>query len=159
MTEERSLYERVGGYDAIYQFAATALKRAMENPVVGHFWDHATEASLKHEHINFVDFLASQWGGSAQYRGKDMVTTHRGMGVAEEHWTAIFEALEVTFDDHNIPEELRVEIRASLQKFKPAIVGSPSYRSVVLANPDMDITKGMKSVGVIWPPKDGAASG
>jgi hemoglobin len=158
MSEERSLYERLGGYDAIYQFAATALKRAMENPVVGHFWDHSTEAMLYEEHINFVDFLASQWGGTARYRGKDMVTAHRGMGVTEEHWNAIFDVLEVCYNEYNMPQELREEVNASIRKFKPAIVGSPSYRSVVLANPDMDITKGMKSVGVIWPPKKGTTS-
>jgi len=31
------------------------------------------------------------------------------------------------------------------------VIGSPSYRDVVLAHPEMDPAKGMKSVGVIWP--------
>jgi hemoglobin len=151
--QEPSLYERLGGYDVIYEFAGVVLKRAMENPVIGHYWDHATEQSLYKEHINFVDFLASSWGGKAVYRGHDMVTAHRGMGVTKEHFEAVFDVVEGCYDEYDLPQDLRDEVTAFLRKYEPAIVGSPSYKSVILANRDMDISKGMKSVGVVWPPK------
>ena len=79
-----------------------------------------------------------------------MVTAHRGMGLTEVHWKAMFDCLEECYEEFALPQELRDEINASFERYKPAIVGSPSYRDVVLANPDMDITKGMKSVGVKW---------
>jgi hemoglobin len=149
-----SLYERLGGYDAIYAFASTVLKRAMQDETIGRYWDHATEASLYEEHINFVDFLCAHWGGETRYRGKEMVKAHRGMGITEEDWAALFDVvMEKCYDEYDLAPELRVEVTAFLQKFKPVVVGSPTYRSVVLANPDMDITKGMKSVGVVWPPR------
>ncbi|MEY8944785.1 hypothetical protein AB9K36_25655 [Klebsiella michiganensis] len=46
------------------------------------------------------------------------------------------------------------EVNAFLTQFKPAVIGSPSYRDVVLSHPDMDVTKGMKSVGIHWPKAD-----
>jgi len=153
-----SLYERLGGYDPISAFASTVLKRAMQDEVIGHFWNHATEASLYEEHINFVDFLCLHWGGETRYRGKDMVEAHRGMGVTEKDWDRLFSVvMEKCYDEYNLAPELREEVNAFLKKFKPVVVGSPTYRSIVLENPDMDITKGMKSVGVVWPPKPNRA--
>ncbi|MFF7777069.1 group 1 truncated hemoglobin [Streptomyces tanashiensis] len=151
-TETASLFDRLGGLKNIYAFCCVSMKHAIEHPAIGEFWQHATEAMIKEETLHLVDFLASRWGGPDAYRGKDMVTTHRGMGVTDEHWTAIFEAMETTYEEFGLPQELRDEINADLQKLKPAIVGSPAYRDVILEHPEIDIMKGMKSVGVIWPP-------
>lgn len=151
-----SLYERLGGYDAIYVFAGAALKKAMAHPDTGHIWAHMSESTFFKEHINFVDFLAAQWGGNVRYRGRDMITAHRGMGLTDVHWRAMFDVLNECYDEFGLPQILREEINASFEKFKPAVVGSPSYRDVVLAHPEIDVTKGMKSVGVTWP-NSGAA--
>ncbi|MEU1303679.1 group I truncated hemoglobin [Streptomyces shenzhenensis] len=150
-TEQASLYERLGGYDAISKFAAQVIAGAMRNPVIGHYWDHASEDSVFEEHINFVDWLSAHWGGEARYRGRDLVTTHRGMGITEEHWDALFEVIEECYDANDLAPELRAEVDSFLRRFKPAIVGSPSFRQVVMDHPDIDITEGMKSVGIRWP--------
>lgn len=73
-----SLYERLGGYDAIYVFAAQALKKAMSHPDIMHIWAHMSEDTFHKEHINFVDFLSAQWGGHVKYRGRDMVRPTAG---------------------------------------------------------------------------------
>lgn len=152
MTDQQdSLYTRLGGYDAIYVFAAEALKKAMAHPAIGHIWAHRSESSFYTEHINFVDFLAQHWGGNVRYRGRDMVTVHRGMGLTDDHWSAIFDCLDACYEQFDVPPELRAEITVFFERFKPSVVGSPSFRDVVLAHPEMDATKGMKSVGVIWP--------
>lgn len=148
-----SLYARLGGYDSIYVFAAAALRKGMAHPKIGHIWRHMSESTFHKEHINFVDFLAVEWGGNAQYRGRDMVTAHRGMGLTEEHWNAMFECLYECYDEFNLPQNLRDEINETFNKYKSVVVGSPSFRDVALAHPEMDITKGMKSVGVHWPSK------
>ncbi|AHC37942.1 globin [Pseudomonas fluorescens] len=149
--QQPSLYTRLGGYDVIYQFAGAVLRKTMAHPVIGHIWAHMSESTFQKEHINFVDFLSQHWGGSAKYRGRDMVTAHRGMGLTEEHWQATLDCLEECYNDYDLAPELRKEVNDFLVKFKPAVIGSPSYRDVVLAHPEMDPAKGMKSVGVIWP--------
>lgn len=80
-----------------------------------------------------------------------MITAHRGMGVTEEHWQAMFDCLDQCYEEFGVAEELREEINATFHKYKPSIVGSPSFRDVAFAHPEMDVTKGMKSVGVVWP--------
>ncbi|MGQ3056346.1 MAG: group I truncated hemoglobin [Nevskia sp.] len=146
-----SLYARLGGYDAIYVFAARALQKAMAHPDIGHIWAHMSESTFQKEHINFVDFLSRQWGGNARYRGRDMVTAHRGMGLTEVHWRAMFDCLHACYAEFGLPAELQAEINATFERYKPAVVGSPSYRDVVLAHPEMDVTRGMGSVGMVWP--------
>ncbi|MEG8200366.1 group 1 truncated hemoglobin [Pseudomonas sp. 5FOS] len=156
--QQPSLYTRLGGYDAIYQFAGAVLRKTMAHPAIGHIWAHMSESTFQKEHINFVDFLSQHWGGSAKYRGRDMVTAHRGMGLTEVHWQATLDCLEECYNDYNLAPELRQEVNDFLIKFKPAVIGSPSYRDVVLANPEMDPAKGMKSVGVVWPARSEAAA-
>ena len=149
--QQESLYSRLGGYDNIYAFGGEALKKAMAHPAIGHIWAHMSESTFYKEHINFVDFLAEHWGGNARYRGRDMITAHRGMGLTDEHWAAMFDCLRDTYEQFGLPQELREEIDEFFRRFYPVVVGSPSYRDVVLAHPEMDVTKGMTSVGVVWP--------
>ena len=106
--EQESLYTRLGGYDAIYVFAAEALKKAMVHPAIGHIWAHIGESTFYKEHINMVEFLAQHWGGNVRYRGRDMVTVHRGMGLTDEHWSAMFDCLEECYEQFGIAQELRV---------------------------------------------------
>ena len=62
--QKPSLYERLGGYDAVYAFAGEVLKTCMKHPDIGHIWAHVSESSFQKEHINFVDFLCKHWGGN-----------------------------------------------------------------------------------------------
>lgn len=87
-----------------------------------------------------------------------MVTAHRGMGLTEVHWQATLDCLNECYNDYNLAPDLCEEVNAFMIKFKPVVIGSPSYRDVVLANPEMDPAKGMKSVGVVWPARSEAAA-
>lgn len=155
--QKPSLYVRLGGYDAIYAFAGAVLRKTMAHPAIGHIWSHMSESTFLKEYINFVDFLCEKWGGSTRYRGRDMVTAHRGMGLTEVHWQAVFECLDECYDDFGVPDDIREEVTAFLAQFKPAIIGVPSYRDIVLAHPEMDVAKGMKSVGINWPRPEGSS--
>lgn len=77
-----------------------------------------------------------------------MVAVHRGMDLAEAHWRAVPETIDECYKSFNVPQDTREEVAAFLIQFKPATIGSPSYRDVVFAHPDMDVTEEMRSVGV-----------
>lgn len=110
-----------------------------------------SESTFHKEHLNFVDFLSRHWGGDVHYRGRDMITVHRGMGLTDVHWAAMVDCLEQCYEQFGLPQELRDEVSVSFEGFKPVVVGSPSFRDVVNAHSEMDVTKGMESVGVTWP--------
>ncbi|MGD9530982.1 group I truncated hemoglobin [Pseudonocardia sp.] len=151
MTEQASLYERLGGLEALETFAQVVVKRAMLDETIGHIWEHLTEDVVQKEISGFVDWLCHYWGGPREYHGPDMATVHRGMGITEEYWDALFALIDECYVEFEVDPDIVKEVDAFLRSFKSAIVGSPRFRDVVKAHPDMDVMKGMKSVGVNWP--------
>ena len=103
MSEEKTLYERIGGYEAIYKFAEDVIARFMDDEEVGHIWDHMSQDRVFKEHQNFVDWLCEHWGGPMMYRGRDLVTVHRGMGVTERYWDVLFEKVDEAYEKFGAP--------------------------------------------------------
>lgn len=152
MTEPASLYDRLGGLETVKFLAKTLVVRAMLNPTIGHIWNHKTEAEVQEEISGFVEFLGMHWGGPHTYHGPDMATSHRGMGITEEYWDALFDDIVTpAFAEFDIPTREAEDIEAFLRSYKSVIVGSPTFKDVVKEHPDMDVMAGMKSVGVTWP--------
>lgn len=151
-TDDRPLYDRLGGLPVVTFLAKTLVQRAMLNPTIGHIWNHKTQSEVQEEITSFVEFLGEHWGGPHTYTGRDMATAHRGMGVTEECWTALFdEIVTPAYAEFGLPEREAKEIDEFLRSFKDVVVGSPAFKDVLLANPEMDVLAGMESVGVHWP--------
>ncbi|WP_055476536.1 group I truncated hemoglobin [Gordonia sp. HS-NH1] len=152
MTEPASLYDRLGGLETVKFLAKTLVVRAMLNPTIGHIWNHKTEAEVQEEISGFVEFLGMHWGGPHTYHGPDMATSHRGMGITEEYWDALFDDIVTpAFAEFDIPAREAEDIEAFLRSYRSVIVGSPTFKDVIKEHPDMDVMAGMKSVGVTWP--------
>lgn len=151
-TDDRPLYDRLGGLPVVTFLAKTLVQRAMLNPTIGHIWNHKTQSEVQEEITSFVEFLGEHWGGPHTYTGRDMATAHRGMGVTEEYWTALFdEIVTPAYAEFGLPEREAKEIDEFLRSFKDVVVGSPAFKDVLVANPEMDVLAGMESVGVHWP--------
>ena len=101
---ETSLYERLGGYDAICQVADELLPRLMNDSLLGRFWENRGTDGLQREKQLLVDFLAHSSGGPMYYTGRDMTTTHRGMGINEEDWQLFIGHLEATLGQMQVPD-------------------------------------------------------
>jgi hemoglobin len=81
--EEKTLYERLGGYGAISAVANDLLPRLQADPQLGRFWAHRGEDGVKREKQLLIDFLCASAGGPMYYRGRDMALCHRGMRISE----------------------------------------------------------------------------
>jgi hypothetical protein len=84
--EKKSLYDRLGGYDAIVAVANDLLPRLNTDPQLGRFWAHRGEDGVNREKQLLIDFLCASAGGPVYYRGRDMALTHRGMRISESDW-------------------------------------------------------------------------
>jgi hypothetical protein len=82
--KKKTLYERLGGYDAITAVANDLLPRLQADPQLGRFWAHRGEDGVKREKQLLIDFLCASAGGPMYYRGRDMGLTHRGMRISEK---------------------------------------------------------------------------
>ena len=61
----KTLYERLGGYDAITAVANGLLPRLQTDPHLGRFWAHRGEDGVKREKQLLIDFLCASAGRSS----------------------------------------------------------------------------------------------
>jgi hemoglobin len=120
--EKKTLYERLGGYDAITAVANDLLPRLRTDPQLGRFWAHRGEDGLKREKQLPIDFLCQSAGGPMYYRGRDMVLTHRGMRISESDWNVFLGHAGATLAKFQVPEADQSEVVAFVQSLKKEIV-------------------------------------
>ena len=118
----KTLYERLGGYDAIAAVAGNLLPRLQSDPQLGRFWEHRGEDGVKREKQLLIDFLCSSAGGPVYYTGRDMKVSHLGMRIGESDWAAFLGHLNATLEAFQVPQAERDDVVAFVQSTKSDIV-------------------------------------
>ena len=118
----KTLYERLGGYDAIAAVANDLLPRMQADAQLGRFYQHRGEDGLRRSRQILIDFLCSSAGGPLYYTGRDMKVTHKGMKISESDWSAFLGYLNDTMDTLQVPQPERKEVVALMQSTKTDIV-------------------------------------
>ena len=119
---EPTLYERLGGYDAICAGADELLPRLINDGQLGRFWSHRGEDGLEREKQLLINFLADASGGPMYYTGRDMATTHRGMGIDQADWQIFIEHLQATLSAMQVPEPEAAAVVGFIQSTRDEIV-------------------------------------
>lgn len=120
--QQKTLYERLGGYDAIAAVVNDLLPRLQTDTQLGRFWQHRGEDGVRREKQLLIDFLCSCAGGPLYYTGRDMKTAHKGMKISESDWVRFLEHLNATLDAFQVPQAEREEAAAFIHSTKPDIV-------------------------------------
>lgn len=95
---EKSLYQRLGGYDAVAEFVDDLVPRLTSDPEIGVYWrGHCTD-TMRRERQLIVDFLCEALGGPVFYRGRDMRTSHEGLHISERDWEVFVRHTVATLD-------------------------------------------------------------
>ena len=84
---QKSLYERLGGYEGITTFVEDLLPRLEGDSQLGRFWQNRGDDGIAREKQLLVDYLCSSAGGPMYYTGRDMKTSHKGMKISESDWS------------------------------------------------------------------------
>ena len=124
MTERTtaSLYARLGGYDAIAAVADDLLPRLMSDSQLGRFWAHRAADSIRREKQLLIDFLCASAGGPLYYTGRDMATSHKGMGIGAMDWEIFLGHVHATLDRFQVPRQERREVLAFVESTRADIV-------------------------------------
>ena len=120
-----SLYKRLGGYDAIAAVSDDFLGRLAADKQLSRFLVGRSEDNMKKLRQNFVDQVCAVTGGPCVYIGRDMKTTHKGMGITEADWTAAVNDLVATLDKFKVQGDERAELLAAVSSLKKDIVEKP----------------------------------
>lgn len=119
---DKSLYERLGGYNGIVTFVEDLLPRLESDPQLGRFWQHRGDDGVAREKQLLVDYLCSNAGGPMYYTGRDMKVSHKGMKISESDWAIFMGHAGKTMQALNIPQQECDEIASFVSGLKADIV-------------------------------------
>lgn len=120
--KEKSLYQRLGGYDAIAAVSDEFITRLATDKLLGRFVVGLSDDSKGKLRQHFVEFLCLATGGSCVYMGRDMKTVHKGLGITEDDWKQAVKILVETLDKFKVPEKEKGEVLTAVGSLKKDIV-------------------------------------
>ena len=119
---KKSLYERLGGYDALTAVANDLLPRLQGDAQLGRFWKNRGDDGIKREKQLLIDYLCASTGGPMYYTGRDMRTSHKGMKISESDWAIFLGHAAATLDAFRVPPAEREEVVEFVLSLKSDIV-------------------------------------
>ena len=123
--EKKSLYTRVGGYDALALVVDDFIKRLATDPKFAKFFSGFSADSQKRLRQHILDQFCKAAGGPCEYVGRDMKTTHTGLGITEAEWDAAAKHLVAAMDKYKVPQAEKDELMAFVATQKKDIVEKP----------------------------------
>ena len=121
-SSEKSLYQRVGGYDALAAVVDDFIGRLVADKRFEKFFVGHSEDSLKRIRQHILDQFCAATGGPCIYNGRDMKTSHKGLGITEADWDTAAKHLAATLDKFKVPEKEKNEILTFVTSLKKDIV-------------------------------------
>ena len=122
MEQPKSLYHRLGGYDALAAVTDDFLGRLATDKQLGRFFPGHSQDSLRKIRQHIVDQLCVATGGPCVYMGRDMKTAHSGMGITEADWELAVKHLVATLDKFKVPQKEKDEVLGAIGGMKADIV-------------------------------------
>jgi hemoglobin len=114
-----SLYERLGGLDAITSVVDSFVVRCAGDDRINKKFVRSDIPRLKKM---LVDQVCEATGGPCTYNGRSMPETHDGMGVTAGEFDALVEDLVATLDEFEVPKPEQDELLGLLGPMRVDIV-------------------------------------
>ena len=95
----KSLYARLGGYDAIAAVVDDLLPRLRQDSLLGRFWTSPRSVDTNNRERQLaLDFIAAAAGGPTIYLGRGMKLAHEGMEITKADYAAFMRCLSASLD-------------------------------------------------------------
>ena len=118
-TQTMSLYDRLGGGDAINALTESWVARVGGDDRANGKFVRTDIERLKKE---VVDQLCEATGGPCTYTGRSMVETHDGMKVTAGEFEVVMQHLGATLDELRVPGAEQAELVGLLMPMRDDIV-------------------------------------
>lgn len=97
-----TLYEQLGGQQAIERVVDNFYKRVLADDTVNHFFAHTDMEKQRHHQSAFISYAL---GGPNHYTGRSMEKAHTGLNLQPEHFDAIALHLGEALSEHGVSQE------------------------------------------------------
>jgi hemoglobin len=115
----KSLYDRLGGMDAIKAVVSDFIDTQAADPKLQHFYAKTDTKYLKGQ---ISDFICQASGGPCKYTGMDMKDAHDGRHVHEADFNVTVGNLVSVLNKYKVPDAEQKELLALLGPLKPDIL-------------------------------------
>ncbi|MFW6049778.1 MAG: group I truncated hemoglobin [Myxococcota bacterium] len=107
MSQKASLYERIGGEQAIMAAVDIFYEKVLSDELTRPFFDDIDMAAQSRKQ---VAFMAWAFDGPKAYRGRDLRTSHAHLALGDEHFDAVARHLEATLRELGVEDDLVQEV-------------------------------------------------
>lgn len=119
---QKSLYSRLGGYDALAGVTDDFVGRLVGDKQVGRFFVGMSNDSKGRVRQHVIDFLCKATGGPCVYTGRDMKLVHTGLGITKSDWDVSVKHLIATLDKFKVPEQEKTDVLGAIGGLEKDIV-------------------------------------
>lgn len=108
---DKSLYERIGGEEALERLLDRFYHRVTNDPEIGHYFIHVSMDKLK---LMQHEFFSMATGGPETYSGRPLSHVHRHLSISRREFQRFTEHLITTLEEEGINETDVYEIIAKI---------------------------------------------
>ena len=125
--KEKSLYDRLGGVNAIATVADDFIERLLvnevlnSNPRIKEARERVPKAGLK---FQVTAIVCQATGGPQVYTGRSMKESHQHLQITEREWQAMRDEFKKSLDKFKVPGREQAELFAIVESTKKDIVVS-----------------------------------
>jgi hemoglobin len=119
---EKTLYARLGGYDAIAALVDEFLGTLASDPQMARFSAGMNLERRKRNRQLTLDYLCAATGGPTLYLGQDMKTAHAGLGISANDWSLALDHVRRALAKFNVPDKEGKELLAVISGLSDQIV-------------------------------------
>jgi hemoglobin len=122
--ETKTLFERLGGTTGITAIVDDVIEAHMNNPAINARFKPYLDQPERFAQIRqrTIEFFSAGSGGSVEYTGRDMSTTHQGMNISAAEYMHVIDDIMGVLEKHNIDHESQKDVLSILWSLKEKII-------------------------------------
>jgi hemoglobin len=120
--QEKSLYQRLGGYDAIAAVSDEFIGRLASDEEEKRFFIGFSNDSKMRIRQLLVDLVCKSTGGPCFYLGREMKAAHSGAGITKADWDRALKIFGEVLNKFNVPDKEQKELAALLLPLEKDVV-------------------------------------
>ncbi|MEM7204122.1 MAG: PAS domain S-box protein [Planctomycetota bacterium] len=124
--DTRTLYDRLGGVEAIAAVVESFYELVLADAELRPFFDGVQMDWLKGSQ---VAFLAMATGGPDGYPGRDMRSAHAHLTIEQQHFDKVAEHLQAALAEHQVAEKETNQVMAAAASLAEQIVTAPNQET------------------------------
>jgi len=119
---KKSLYDRIGGSEAIGKIFDETGGRMAADPLLARFFQGQSQEALMTQRNRAIEFLCHETGGPCAYSGRPLKQAHGSLAITESQWKAFMKHLTATLENQKVGDKEKNEFLAVVKRFKSDVV-------------------------------------